>query len=99
MTMNANSSLNTYGQLPESFASAEQVDGLYAQVNTAAIRWWDASGGVVGDITVEPFNTDGSHRICVVYRGFKVYFPDLVAADGWVERMEAARNPEGVPGE
>jgi hypothetical protein len=96
MTMNANSSLNTYGQLPESLACAEQVDGLYREVNAAAIRWWDASGGVVGDITVEPFNTDGSYRVCVVYWGFKVYFPDLAAADSWIERMEAARNPEGA---
>lgn len=91
MTMNANSSLATYGQMPESFASQEQVDGLYRDVNDAARRWWDASGGVVGDITVEPFNTDGSYRICVVYMGFKVHFPDLGVADTWIERMEAAR--------
>jgi hypothetical protein len=96
MTMNANSSLDTYGQLPETLACAEQVDGLYRDVNDAARRWWDKSGGVVGDIAVEPFNTDGSYRICVTYMGFKVYFADLDAADGWIERMEAARNPENV---
>lgn len=91
MTMNANSSLNTYGQLPESLACAEQIDGLYRDVNDAAIRWYDKSGGVVGDITVEPFNTDGSYRICVIYMGFKVYFADLGDADTWIERMESAR--------
>lgn len=91
MTMNANSSLSTYGQLPESLACAEQVDGLYTQVNDAANRWWGKSGGVVSDITVDPFNTDGSYRIRVMYMGFAVYFPDLEAADGWIERMEAVR--------
>lgn len=91
MTMNANSSLATYGQLPESFASQERVDGLYREVNDAAILWWDASGGVVGDIMVDEFHTDGSYLIRVVYMGFTLYFPDLVAADGWIERMEFAR--------
>lgn len=98
MTMNADSSLATYGQLPESFASQEQVDGLYAQVNAAAIRWWEKSNGVVADITVDDFGTDGSYRIRVVYMGFTLYFPDLGEADHWIERMEAARTPE-VPNE
>jgi hypothetical protein len=60
-------------------------------VNDAANRWWGKSGGVVGDITVDPFNTDGSYRIRVIYMGFTVYFPDLETADGWIERMEAVR--------
>lgn len=92
MTMNANSSLATYGQLPESFACQEQVDGLYRDVNDAANYWYDKSGGVVSDIVVDPFNTvDGSYRICVTYFGFNVYFPDLGEAGHWIERMESAR--------
>jgi hypothetical protein len=89
--MNANSSLNTYGQLPESYASQSQVDGLYAEVNDAARRWWDQSSGVVGDITVEDFGTDGSYRIAVTYMGFKVHFPTLGDAGEWLERMEDVR--------
>jgi hypothetical protein len=91
MTMNANSSLATYGQLPESLACQEQVDGLYRDVDDFAVRWWKKSHGVVGDITVDDFRTDGSYRIRVLYMGFTVYFPDLDAADGWLERMEAVR--------
>lgn len=91
MTMNANGLLATYGQLPESLACQEQVDGLYRDVEVAAARWWGASNGVVSDIAVEDFGTDGSYRIKVVYMGFTVYFSDLSAADEWVERMEAVR--------
>ncbi len=92
MTMNANSSLATYGQLPWSLACAEQVEGLYADVNEFACRWYESSGGVVGDVVVDDFSTsEGSYRIEVTYMGFKVYFPDLGAAGEWLERMEDAR--------
>lgn len=87
MIMNANSSLATYGQLPESLACAEQVDGLYDRVNRLARYWWEESNGLVRDITVDEFHTDGRYRIAVDFDGTHVYFPDEEAADGWVERM------------
>lgn len=89
MVMNANSSLATYGQLPESLACAEQVDGLYRRVNDMAAYWWVASAGLVRDVTVSEFHTDGRYRIAVDFDGTVAEFPDEEAAGGWIERMGA----------
>lgn len=87
MTMNANSSLATYGQLPETLACAEQVEGLHSRVAEMAARWWKDSDGFIRDITVGDFHTDGQYRIVVDFGGTPVTMPNEVAADNWIERM------------
>ena len=88
--MNADSSLATYGQLPESLACEEQVHGLRDRVNRLARYWWEESNGLVRDITVSEFQTDGRYRIAVDFDGTVVEFPNEDTADGWVERMVAS---------
>ena len=89
MTMNANSSLATYGQLPEEswMEPIVQKEDLFSRVAVMRDSWWRDSDGLVRDITVDEFHTDGRYRIAVDFDGTVVYFPDEDAAAGWIERM------------